>query len=74
MFAGAIARRRRCDAAQQAVLIRAAVWGDDAQFDELRRELMDDDDRDTTQALAAMGIAVRRKRSGSGGDDGQPDR
>jgi hypothetical protein len=70
----AIGRRRRMELAREAGLIRIAVWGDERQLDELRRELLDDDPRETARALAAMGVAVRSRRDGSGRDDGQPAR
>ena len=72
VLAAAIARRRRAAAARQISLIRMAVWGDEQQLAELSRELTDDNEGETAQALAAMGITVRSKTSGPGGDDGQP--
>jgi hypothetical protein len=72
VLAAAIGRRRRADALREIGLIRAAVWGDERRLAELSRELTDDDEPETAQKLAAMGITVRSKASGPGGDDGQP--
>lgn len=58
MLGDAIARRRRTELAREVGLIRIAVWGDERQLDELRRELLDDDPHETARALAAMGIAL----------------
>jgi len=72
VLARAIGRRRRMEAARELGLIRVAIWGDERQFAELRREVADDEAYDATPALAAMGIAVRSRRRGPGDDDGQP--
>lgn len=68
----ATARRRRIELARQIAAIRTAVWADERQFQELRRELAGDE-LDDAQALTTMGIATkRRSEGGSGDDDGQP--
>jgi hypothetical protein len=72
VLAAAIARRRRAAAARQVSLMRMAVWGDERQLAELNRELAHENEGERAQALAAMGITVRSKRSGPGDDDGQP--